>query len=387
MHVLMISFDPSLIHDGEARQRHITYAERAGQLTIVTHTGRGAGAAQSPSPCLTIIPSGSLHTATFPVDAYRLALAQARQQPIDLITTQDLLLTGLVGVGLRRKLRVPLLVQNHSYLFGNDAWLVERPLRNRALLRLARFVIQRADMVRTVNRKERENAIAMGIAPERVMSLPLGTASAHFAAPVAQSLLAQRRAELGLAPDQQVVLWVGYPVAFKRVPLLFRVFRRVVEQEPETRLLLLGDMSRSPQDLDAAARAEGIAANVIMRGPIRHDDLPGYYQLAQVYVHTSSYEGVPRVLFEASAAGLPLVGLNVVGVDEVIQDGVNGCLVPDGDVVGMAAAIVGLLRDPQRAHTFGQAAQRVALKDYNADDYAEKWVSVWRRAVELGRRS
>ena len=96
--------------------------------------------------------------------------------------------------------------------------------------------------------------------------------------------------------------------AFKRVPLLFKVFRRVAELEPNARLVLIGDMTCSPQDLRALARDEGIADRVTMHGPVAHDQLPLYYALGDVYVHTSAYEGVPRVLFEASAAGLPLVG-------------------------------------------------------------------------------
>ena len=386
MHVLMISFDSALATDGEARRRHIAYAERAGQLTIVMHTRRGAGKAISPAPCLTIVPTNSRHLLTFPFDAYRLALKHARNVAVDLITTQDMLLTGLVGVWLRRRLRAPLLVQNHTYIFGNQAWLAEHPLRNRLLLWLARFVIRRADMVRTVNRKERDNAIHMGFAPERVISLPLGTASAHFADPIPQSVLAERRSGLGLLSEHKVVLWVGYPVAFKRVPLLFKVFRRVLDQEPDARLVLIGDMARSPQDLRAAAQAENIADRVITYGPILHHDLPAYYALGDVYVHTSSYEGVPRVLFEASAAGLPMVGMNVVGVDEVIEDGVNGYLLPDGDIEAMAGRIVELLRDPERAHSLGAAARQLALEHYNADDYAEKWTNVWQRAVELGKR-
>jgi glycosyltransferase involved in cell wall biosynthesis len=384
MHVLMISFDPALATDGEARRRHIDYAERAGQLTIVTHTQQGE--AFSPVPCLTIVPTNSRNTLTFPVDAYRLALSQTRHATVDLITTQDMLLTGLVGVWLKRQLRVPLLVQNHSYIFGNRAWLAEHPLRNRLLLGLAQFVIRRADIVRTVNRKERDNAIRMGFAPERVVSLPLATAAAQFAEPVPDSVLAERRAALGLAPKHKVVLWVGYPVAFKRVPLLFEMFRRVIEQVPDARLVLIGDMRRSPQDLRAAAQAEDIADNVIMYGPVPHDNLPAYYGLGDVYVHTSSYEGVPRVLFEASAAGLPLVGMNVVGVDEVIEDGVNGFLLPDGDIEGMARRIVELLRNPERAHSLGVAARQMALQRYNADEYAERWTNVWQRAVELGQR-
>jgi glycosyltransferase involved in cell wall biosynthesis len=139
--------------------------------------------------------------------------------------------------------------------------------------------------------------------------------------------------------------------------------------------------------LPALAREEGITDRLIMQGPVRHADLPLYYALGDVYVHTSAYEGVPRVLFEASAAGLPLVAMSAVGVDEVIQDGVNGYLAPNMDVDGMAGRVVSLLRNPVRAHRMGMAARSIAFERYDATRYAEAWVGIWEKAVDLGMRS
>ncbi len=388
-HVLMISLDTSLATqpDSDARRRHLAYAERVGRLSIVVYTPHGVGAAVHPSRELTILPTNSRSKLTFVFDAVRQAKHALRTQPIDLITTQDPFLTGLVGVWLRRRLGVPLLVQNHSYYFGNQAWITENPLRNSLLREVARFTIAQADMYRTVNRKERDHYLARGGSLDRSVALPLGTASNDFAQPVAEQELAALRASLGLLPGNKVVLWVGYPVAFKRVPLLFKVFRCVAETEPEARLILIGDMTRSPQDLQALARDEGIADGVIMHGPVKHSDLPLYYALGSVYVHTSAYEGVPRVLFEASAAGLPLVGMSAVGVDEVIEDGVNGYLVPDMDINGMAERIVSLLSHPAQAHEMGTMARKLAFERYDAERYIDAWVGVWERAIALGMKS
>ncbi len=389
IHVLMISLDTALatFSDGDARRRHLAYAERAGRLSIVVYSPPGVGRAIHPSPQLAIYPTNSRSRLAFPRDAIRLAYQAVREHQPDLIATQDPFLTGLIGLWLRRRWRVPLLVQNHSYFFGNEAWLAENPLRNYALHSLAKFVVMRADMYRTVNRKERHNYLKMGGSRRRSIALPLGTASRDFAAPVDESALAKLRATLGLLPAHKIVLWVGYPVAFKRVPLLFKVFRRVAALEPNARLVMIGDMTCSPQDLRALARAEGIAERVTMYGPVRHADLPLYYGLGDVYVHTSAYEGVPRVLFEASAAELPLVALSAVGVDEVIEDGVNGYLAPDMDIEGMAGRIVTLLRNPAQAHRMGMAARDIAFERYDADRYAEAWVGVWEKAVDLGMRS
>jgi glycosyltransferase involved in cell wall biosynthesis len=189
-----------------------------------------------------------------------------------------------------------------------------------------------------------------------------------------------------LTAEIPVVLWVGYPVGFKRVPLLFKVFKRVLARMPDARLVLIGDMARSPENLKVLVAQEDIAHRVIMPGFVRHEDLPIYYALGRVYAHTSAYEGLPRVLIEASAAGLPLVAMDAVGVNELIENGVNGYLAPDMDVDGMAARIVSLLQDPIGAKAMGERAREIALKRYHADRYVDAWVEVWRRAIRLGQR-
>lgn len=388
MHVLMIANDPALtLAESDARQRHLEYARRAGKLTIVTYTPRSLAAQGYESPALRILPTNSASRYTFLWDALRLAAQAVRGQDVDLITTQEPFLTGLAGWWLRRKLRAPLLVQNHGYFIDNPAWIEENPLRNRVFNALAKFIIRRADSYRTCNQVERENYLKHGGTAERVFTFALGTASEKFATPIDKSALRERRQALGLLPEQRVVLWVGYPVKYKRVPLLLRVFQRVSAQLPAARLLLVGDMARSQDDLPQLVDQLGLTGRVILHGPAAHDDLPVYYQLADVYALTSVYEGLPRVLGEAAAAGLPLVGMACAGVSEVIRDGENGHLVADGDGEGMAQRIVELLADPGRAQAMGQRAREIALTEYSAAQNIESVLSSWTAAVQLGRRS
>lgn len=387
MHVLMISLDSTLATNpnGDSRARHLAYAERAGQLTVIVYTPLGCPARVTASDSLTILPTNSRRKALFLVDALR--RSRGVKTPVDLITSQDPFTTGLTGLRLRRTFHAPLLVQNHSFFFGNPAWRAERPLRNGLFAQVGRFVVRRADFYRTVNQREREAYIAEGGSPDRVVALPLGTASARFADPVDPARLEALRAKLGLQPQHRVVLWVGYPVTVKRIPLLFRAFRLVADRVPQARLLIIGDPARSPDDLSALARDLGIADQVIMPGAVPHADLAPYYALTHVFAHTSAYEGVPRVLLEASAAGLALVGMRVAGVEEVIEDDVNGYLVPDGDAHQFADRVVHLLTHPDDARRLGENARRIALDRYSADAYLYAWVDVWKRAVDLGRRA
>ena len=387
-HVLMLSLDTALAlqPQGDSRVRHLAYAARMGKLTIIVYTPPHVGEAIHASEQLTIIPTNSRHPLTFLLDAMRLAERVIRDGQINLITVQDPFATGFVGMLLRERLRVPLLVQNHSFFFGNRVWLAEKPIRNRLLSVIGRVVISRADFYRTVNEKEKQQYIAFGGSRRRVVALPLATAAQSFAQTPDHEQLTALRSRLGLSAQNPVVLWVGYPVGFKRVPILFKVFKRVVSRIPGAKLVLIGDMSRSPIDLVALAQGEGIGGCVIIDGPVQHDQLPLYYALGTVYVHTSSYEGVPRVLFEASAAALPLVAMDVVGVNEVIENGVNGYLAPDMDVDGMAGRIISLLQDPILAKAMGERARQIAFRRYDADRYIDTWVGIWKKAIRLGMR-
>jgi glycosyltransferase involved in cell wall biosynthesis len=387
----MISLDKSLATkpDGDAVQRHLEYAACIEKLTIITYAPRlplraGQDGIIHASPHLTIIPTNSRSRLTYALDTYRLAQQVGK---VDLITTQDPFITGLVGVWLRRRWRVPLLVQNHSHYFGNQAWLDERPLRYRLFTRLGKFVLRRADMYRTVNQRERDAYLAMGGVQDRVAVLPVKTASEQFAQDVPWAQKQARRRQLGLEGHHKIILWVGRPVKTKRVPLLFQVFKRVAEQLPDARLLLVGDLSLSDDDLPALAAQMGIAEKVIMAGQVAHDELPVYYWLSNVFAITSAYEGMPRVLGEAAAAGRPIVGMDgAAGVAEFIEDGVTGYKCADGDVEGMAARIVELLRDEAVGAKMGQAAREQALKQYNAAHNAEAVVGLWEKTVQMGLR-
>ncbi|MEO0565599.1 MAG: glycosyltransferase, partial [Chloroflexota bacterium] len=154
----------------------------------------------------------------------------------------------------------------------------------------------------------------------------------------------------------------------------------------DARLLLVGDMTRSVDNLYALRAKMGLDETVVMYGPVPHDELPAYYALASVFAMSSAYEGVPRVLMEASAAGLPLVGFDRVGVADVITDSLNGYLVPEGDLDRMAVRLLELLNNPQTAARFGDAAREQAVERFSAEGNAAGVAKIWADAVALGRR-
>ena len=383
MHVLMISLDASLLGDphGNTVQRHLEYARRIGQVTIVTYNRASQPKApQQFAENLAVYPANT-RPALFPWAAYRLAARIHRQRPADLVTTQDPFACGLVGLLLKWRCGLPLNVQSHSHFFDNPHWIAERPLRNRLLYALARFIVPRADTVRVLSGREKTIYIRHGVAPERITVLTVPTPVDAFARPVGEARLAGLRAALGLAPDAPALLWAGFPAAFKHVELLLAAYRQVRAARPEARLVLAGDFRTRP-DFVRQAQAEG----VIFAGRVEHSDLPAYYQLASLYVHSSRYEGVARVLMEALAAGTPVVSTDHLGAAEVVRHGESGLLTAHTPEA-LAEAIIALLDDPARARAMGAAGQRDALARFDYERGLDAVAETYRATLRATGRA
>jgi glycosyltransferase involved in cell wall biosynthesis len=121
---------------------------------------------------------------------------------------------------------------------------------------------------------------------------------------------------------------------------------------------------------------------VIFAGRVNHGDLPLYYQMADVYLHSSRYEGVPKVLIEALAAGTPVVSTDHLGADVVVRDGETGLLTehtPDA----LAAAAISLIDDPARARAMGAAGQRDVIERFDYERQLDRIVESFRATLRV----
>jgi glycosyltransferase involved in cell wall biosynthesis len=154
-----------------------------------------------------------------------------------------------------------------------------------------------------------------------------------------------------------VVLYVGRIArtsAWKGIGVLVRAMAEVRRRVPDARLELVGD-GDAVADHRARADSLGLRDAVTFRGPLGGADLVSAYQGAAVVALPSltAAESFGIVLIEAMACGRPVVGSAVGGIPGVIDDGVDGLLVPPGDPSALAATIAGLLTDPDRRQALG----------------------------------
>lgn len=376
---------------GDVLDRHLEYARRVGHIHMIVYSPLAHDLqTASPGPGLTVTPTRSRSRLTFPFDARRIgariiAEQRAAGRPIDVITTQDPFSTGLAGWWLKRRTGIPLNVQSHASFFDNHYWIGERPLRNGLFNRLGKAIARRADTMRVVNSDERQRAIAVGVAPEAVEVINAPVHLARFMEDVPAERVAALREALEIPAGAGVVLWVGRPVWFKQLPTLLQAFQRVQGTHPGAVLVLVGDMREAAEDLPALTAELGIAGCVRFPGRIDHAELPAYFALADVYALSSVYEGMPRVLIEAAAAGLPVVATAMAGGREAVVDGETGLLAGLENPDDFAAKLNELLGDPERARQMGRRARAHAAERFDRAATMDRIVALWARTAGLRR--
>jgi len=164
---------------------------------------------------------------------------------------------------------------------------------------------------------------------------------------------AEARAQLGWEANEPILATVGRVAKVKRVDLQLRVLARL----GRGRLVIVGDGPERPE-LEALAAELGVAERVDFTGALPHERALLAIRAADVFLLTSRTEGLSHVLLEAMQLGTPCVASAVGGNPEVIEDGVDGLLVPYGDVDALTAAVDSLLGDPARCRALAEAARR-----------------------------
>lgn len=386
-HILMIGYDDRVLaHSAteDTRARHLRYANAVGHLhMLVWATHVPAGEVVRLGEKLTVYAVGHARRGgrfAFLWQAWQCARTLQRQFPIRLITTQDPFFTALLGLALRRPTQC-LQIQNHSDFLDNPDWLAERPAWNRLLNRIAKFVLPKADQFRVVNAREKDKYLALGIDAQKIAILPVSVNVQQFADPQPASVRRGWRDDWNATQEMPVLLWVGRAVAFKNLPMLVAAVARLAQAGLQFRLVLVGDFSQAPE-IPRLVAETGLQAITHFAGAIPHEQLPAVYQSADIYLHSSNYEGFGRVLVEAAAAGLPIVATETAGADEILLAEQTALLVPPNNPAAFAEAITHLLVDSALRGQIAQAAQAAILAKFDPQRMSERVVGAWESALQ-----
>jgi glycosyltransferase involved in cell wall biosynthesis len=304
-------------------------------------------------------------TFSFLFKAIGFGLLQRRS--FELVHAFQALSPSLVAASLSAVLRIPAVVTLLAGGFeaaNGDLYLAlsRSPLRflyPRAFAKIRQFVVKSAESAREVRTM---------LGAESVL-IPNGVNTVHFQ-------------PAGAVDDRPVACFVGRLEAIKAPEVLFAAWSRVLESLPEARLVVVGGGSDAPR-FHELARAAGVLGTLSFMGA--QEDVRPFLHEARLLVLSSHSEGMPGVILEAMACGLPAVATDVGHVSQIVLSGDTGLIVPPGDADALGDALLALLTDPQRARAMGRAARVRAEQAFSLDRMVERYETLYRSLLTEGR--
>jgi len=259
---------------------------------------------------------------------------------------------AVLVVDILRAHRLPWVVSLH----GSDVFVAERLAPLRAL---AGDALGGAGAVTACSSDLLERARHLGARRERSRRVPYGVDAAAFSG---ESAAGATRRRLGVPDGAVLVLAVGRLVEKKG-------FRYLVEAAAHARGVHVviaggGDLR---EDLERMAVSRG--APVALVGPLDRETVAAAMAAADIVAVPSvvdragNVDGLPNVLLEALGAGRAIVASRVAGIPDVVEDGVNGCLVPPGEPLALAEVLTRLAQDPGERERLGRAAREHAARE------------------------
>lgn len=280
--------------------------------------------------------------------------------PVDVLHVHESGWLAGVGVWLARRWNIPVVVKEATRppfapishgMFGRRRWDRYR--------REAQAYIAQTERVE-------EEMTRMGIASDRLHRLPNGVVC-----PV-------QRAD----PSATGVLYVGnltQGAEWKAFDVLFEAWRQVVIQRPDSHLTFVGGGNAAPWK-EWLGR-QRMAHTVHFTG--RVDDVDPYYARAGIFVLPSRVEGMSNALLEAQSWGVACIVSRIPGNVAVVQDKVNGWVVPVDDPKALAAAVIRLLDDSALRQRLGREARIMMAANYNIRAVADRLLRIYQRTQAL----
>jgi glycosyltransferase involved in cell wall biosynthesis len=217
-----------------------------------------------------------------------------------------------------------------------------------------------------------------GVSPDKIFTVQLGVTQ-EFRPLRDNTILQQARQKYHL-PDH-FLLYVGMIEPRKNLSTLLKAFAKVADQMPDHRLVIVGPKGWMVDNIHQQTDQLRISDKVYFTGYVERDDLPLIYNLAEVFIYPSTYEGFGLPVLEAMACGTPVISSNVSSMPEILGDA--GVLIAPNNPQALGQSLLDLINDPMER-------QRLSLKGlerasaFTWEHTAEKTIAVYRHVFGLG---
>jgi glycosyltransferase involved in cell wall biosynthesis len=282
---------------------------------------------------------------------------------------------GILGRLAARQLGLPAVHTIHgaSFHFGQN------PILHRAYRMAEKLAARWCDHFISVCDAMTDQYVAAGIAPrEKFTTIYSGMEVDSFLTP--RRSPEDVRRELNLGPGDIVFGKVARLFHLKGHNYLIEAAADVAARIPQARFLLVGDGILT-EHYQARIRELGLEDRFRFTGLVAPDAVPDYLHAMDVVVHTSDWEGLPRVLPQALIAGKPVISFRIDGAPEVCLHEETGLLVEHRDVRGLAAAMIRLGEEPQNRQKMGTTGRHRFTAPFRHEYMTERIRAVYENVL------
>jgi glycosyltransferase involved in cell wall biosynthesis len=229
------------------------------------------------------------------------------------------------------------------------------------------------DRVLAVSEGTRQHHIRVGgLPPDKIVTMYNGIDLTRFGRTPADRC--RMRSALGIPLDATVLMTVAVLRQPKGIQYMLDALPAILESTPDVYYLLVGG-GPYEAELKALAAERGVSDRVIFTGMRR--DVPELLAAGDVFVFPTLGDALPTVLAEAMAARLPIVACEIGGVPEMVEDCVNGLLVPSADAPRLAEACIRLASDSARRKEMGRAGYAIAQQRFEVHAQVDNLVNLY----------
>jgi len=237
-------------------------------------------------------------------------------------------------------------------------------------------LFDRGDLFLPISDHWRRRLIELGCPPDRIQVHHMGVDCSRF------------EPRLERVSDGKTVrlITIARLVEKKGVAYAIRAMRRLVDRGMNVEYDVVGGGPLSA-DLRALVDSLDLGQSVRMLGWQAEDEVRDLLKRADALVAPSvtaadgDQEGIPMVLMEAAAMGMPVVSTHHSGIGELVEDGVSGYLLPERDVAALADRLGELIGQPNRRLQFGQAGRRIVEEQFNIERLNDELAEIFARIV------
>jgi glycosyltransferase involved in cell wall biosynthesis len=313
----------------------------------------------------------ALQYVRFRLPSYRAIRDQLRTIQPDLVHFNTTVLTDTAGIHAARTCGIPAI--SHVRDFGNVTYpsvLISR--------RVKRFIC--------ISEAVRDHVVSRGINDSPCVVVPNAVDLERF--DVAATVAAEIREEFGWARSDKVFALVGRIVHWKGQDDFIPAIAEARKEDPSIRGLIVGDDSGSGSNAEYIAGLRSMIDKLGIGDSVRFSglrtDVANVMKAADCVVCASSEpEPFGRVIIEGMAVGTPVIATDAGGASEIVENDVNGLLVPIKDSGAMAAAVLRLAQDSKLRGSICEAALQSVTDHYTVAKHVERVTRIYREVLEL----